>query len=213
MQLDISSLRLRYVKNKIVKEDLNADPIIEFTQWLGNAVQDKILEPNAMTLCTVDAYGKPSTRTVLLKKLDHGFCFFTNYRSKKAQDLSSNLNVALNFHWAEQERQVNVLGTTEKLLPQENATYFYSRPFESQIGAWVSEYQSSEIPDRAELDAKEIALKKQFKNSKVIMPDFWGGYRVIPKSIEFWQGRESRLHDRILYQRKEDFWKLNRLSP
>ena len=213
MALDIAELRQNYTRGGIEKDDLDPDPFKQFSGWIEKAVEAGLPEPNAMTLSTVNKSGVLSARTVLLKALDHGFCLFSNYRSQKAQDIAENSNVALSFLWHDLERQVNIQGKAEKMNEEESAAYFHSRPYASQIGAWVSEYQSSEILDRAELEAKDIALRQQFPEGKVPLPDFWGGFRVIPSSIEFWQGREGRLHDRLRYIREEDTWKIVRLSP
>lgn len=214
MEVDISQLRLNYTKGGIEKVDLNPDPIKQFSEWMEVAVNAGIVEPNAMTLATSNASGVVSSRTVLLKGLDTGFCFYSNYRSQKAQDIEQNSNVALTFLWKELERQVNVQGVAKKLTESESNAYFQSRPYASQIGAWVSDNQSAEIPDRAELQAKEIALRQQFPEGEVPLPSFWGGFRIVPESLEFWQGREGRLHDRLRFVKAEgDTWDLVRLSP
>jgi len=166
-----------------------------------------------MTLSTVGEQGIPSSRTGLLKELDHGFCLFSNYRSQKAQDIKANPNVSLVFLWHALERQVIIQGVAEKMSEAESAAYFSSRPYESQIGAWVSESQSSVLPDRAEIEARDIALKTQYPEGEVPLPEFWGGYRVIPRKVEFWQGRVGRLHDRLRYYRVGESWEIERLSP
>lgn len=213
MAIDIAELRLNYTQGGIEKDDLDSDPLVQFSHWIEKAVEAELPEPNAMTLSTVNAAGVPSSRTVLLKGLDHGFQLFSNYRSQKAQDISENSNVSLTFLWQGLERQVNVQGVAEKTSSQESATYFHSRPYASQIGAWVSEFQSGEIPDRAELEAKDMALRKLYPEGQVPLPDFWGGFRIIPITIEFWQGREGRLHDRLRYVKEGEGWKIIRLSP
>ncbi len=214
MTLDVSQLRLNYTRGGIEKVDLNPDPIAQFSEWIDVAIKAGVVEPNAMTLSTSNTSGDLSSRTVLLKGIDHGLCFYTNYRSLKAQDMENNPKVALTFLWKELERQVNIQGVVEKLTQTESNAYFQSRPYASQIGAWVSDTQSSEIPDRAELEAKEIALKQKFPEGAVPLPDFWGGYRIIPSSLEFWQGREGRLHDRLRFVKAEsDAWQIVRLSP
>ena len=213
MSLDISQLRESYTKGGIEKDDLDTNPFTQFQSWIAKAVEAGLPEPNAMTLSTVNAEGVPSSRTVLLKGLDHGFCLYSNYRSQKAQDIAANPNVALTFLWHALERQVIIQGRAEKMTPAESEAYFTSRPYESQIGAWVSESQSSEIPDRAELEARDIALKQQYPEGSVPLPDFWGGFRIVPTTIEFWQGRVGRLHDRLRYEQEGDSWTIKRLSP
>jgi len=195
--MDVSQLRENYTQGGIEKEDLALDPFTQFQSWIEAAVKANLPEPNAMTLSTVGEQGIPSSRTVLLKGLDHGFCLFSNYRSQKH---------AL-------ERQVIIQGVAEKMSEAESAAYFSSRPYESQIGAWVSESQSSVLPDRAEIEARDIALKTQYPEGEVPLPEFWGGYRVIPRKVEFWQGRVGRLHDRLRYVRTDENWEIERLSP
>ena len=213
MEVDISQLRLNYTQGGIEKTDLLENPMDQFKTWIEKAVEAGIPEPNAMTLSTVNQDGIPSSRTVLLKGLDHGFCLYSNYRSQKAVEIEVNPHVALTFLWHDLERQVNVRGRAEKMTTTESKTYFHSRPYSSQIGAWVSEYQSSTIQDRAELEAKEITLRQQFREGEVPLPDFWGGFRIIPSAVEFWQGREGRLHDRLRYVKNSDAWNLLRVSP
>lgn len=213
MAVDIAALRLNYTQGGIEKEDLHADPLKQFSNWIEKAVEAELPEPNAMTLSTVNAESQPSSRTVLLKGLDHGFLFYSNYRSQKAREIAENPRVSLTFLWHGLERQVNIQGEAVKVSREDSAAYFHTRPYGSQIGAWVSEYQSAEIPDRAELVAKDIALRNQFPEGQVPLPDFWGGYRILPLTIEFWQGREGRLHDRLRYVKKGDDWELIRLSP
>ena len=213
MEVDISQLRLNYTQGGIEKTDLLENPMDQFKAWIEKAVEAGIPEPNAMTLSTVNQDGIPSSRTVLLKGLDHGFCLYSNYRSQKAVEIEVNPHVALTFLWHDLERQVNVRGRAEKMTTTESKAYFHSRPYSSQIGAWVSEYQSSTIQDRAELEAKEITLRQQFREGEVPLPDFWGGFRIIPSAVEFWQGREGRLHDRLRYVKNSDAWNLLRVSP
>lgn len=213
MAIDIAELRLNYTQGGIEKDDLAVDPFDQFRSWLEKAVEAELPEPNAMTLSTCNGDGILSSRTVLLKGLDDGFCLYSNYRSQKAQEIEANPNAALTFLWHALERQVNIQGEIEKMSPAASATYFHSRPYASQIGAWVSEWQSAEIPDRAELEARELALRQQFPEGQVPMPEFWGGYRLIPTVIEFWQGREGRLHDRLRYVKDGEEWQIVRLSP
>ena len=213
MPIDVSQLRESYTQGGIEKDDLSSDPMTQFQDWIESAVKAELPEPNAMTLSTVSANGTPSARTVLLKGIDHGFCLFSNYRSQKAQDIASNPQVALTFLWHALERQVIVQGTAEKMTRTESERYFHSRPYESQIGAWASEAQSSILPDRAEIEAREIALKTQYPKGSVPLPNFWGGYRIIPAKVEFWQGRVGRLHDRLRFYKNNESWDIERLSP
>ncbi|NIP97310.1 MAG: pyridoxamine 5'-phosphate oxidase, partial [Akkermansiaceae bacterium] len=191
------------------------DPFVQFEQWLNEAVIAEIIEPNAMTLATVNAEGQPSARTVLLKGYDdEGFCFFTNYGSRKARDLGANPRASLVFHWRELERQIIIRGTVSRTSERESLAYFHTRPHGSQIGAWVSENQTSEIPDRAYLEERDRELLEKWPaGTKVPLPPFWGGFRLTPHFIEFWQGRPSRLHDRLAYTREAGNWRITRLSP
>lgn len=214
MTIDVSQLRETYTRGGIEKDDLAESPMDQFQVWIKAAVEAELPEPNAMTLSTVSADGSPSARTVLLKGIDHGFCLYSNYRSQKAQDIEANPKVALTFLWHALERQVIIHGVAEKMTSQESMGYFLTRPYESQIGAWASEEQSSVIPDRAELEAREISLKAKYPEGEVPLPEFWGGYRIIPEKVEFWQGRVGRLHDRLRYYKDiGGLWKIERLSP
>ncbi|MDP0491931.1 MAG: pyridoxamine 5'-phosphate oxidase [Verrucomicrobiota bacterium JB023] len=213
---DIAALRQNYTRGGLEVGDLQASPIDQFQAWMEEAIGHGLVEPNAMTLATVDQEGQPSVRTVLLKGLDErGFRFFTNYRSQKGNDLEGNPKAALSFLWRELERQVNITGFVEKTSREETADYFRTRPYGSQIGAWVSERQSEAIDGREVLVDREKALLAQFpEESGVPVPEFWGGYLLVPTSVEFWQGRESRLHDRLRYQQTEEGrWQIERLSP
>jgi pyridoxamine 5'-phosphate oxidase len=212
--MGLSDLRQEYMRAGLRKADLSSDPLAQFRKWFDEAVSAGLIEPNAMTLSTATAQGKVSTRTVLLKAYDaKGFVFFTNYASRKARDLSENPQAALLFPWLGLERQVIITGTAEKISMAESATYFISRPFGSRVGAWVS-HQSQAISSRAILEAKLEELLKKFAHGEVPLPDFWGGYRVAPETIEFWQGRPNRLHDRFVYARKtEGAWTIERLAP
>ena len=208
---DLSNLRKEYLKSGIVKDDLKSNPIEQFSLWFDQAIEANIIEPSAMSLATADDY--VGIRTVLLKFFDDkGFVFFTNYESKKSKQLQNNPQAALLFPWLALERQVKIIGSVEKITKLESLKYFSSRPKDSQIGAWSSQ-QSSKISSRAILVDQFAVMKKKFANGEIPLPDFWGGYRVVPQSIEFWQGRESRLHDRLIYERKDNGWDISRLSP
>ena len=211
----LAELRERYCKGGLAEEDASQDPFRQFELWLNEAVAARIVEPNAMTLATADAAGVPSARTVLLKGMDKGgFCFFTNYGSRKGRDLEANPCACLVIHWRELERQVIVRGTVTRTSEDESFAYFSSRPHEARIGAWVSEKQTSIIPDRATLQNREAELQAKWpEGSDIPLPPFWGGYRLHPDYIEFWQGRPSRLHDRLLYTREDTRWEISRLSP
>ena len=209
---DLASLRRDYAGKELTKELVNSDPIVQFGTWLDEALSAEITDANAMTISTVDAECRPLNRVVLLKGFDeHGFVFFTNYESKKGSDLAANPNVSLSFFWPQLQRQVIIAGQAAKVSADESAAYFSMRPYESQIGAWASK-QSSVIESRSTLDAKFNAIREKFATD-VPLPPFWGGFRVAARRIEFWQGRESRLHDRILYRFDSGGWIVERLSP
>ena len=208
---DLSNLRKEYLKSGIVKDDLKSNPIEQFSLWFDQAIEANIIEPSAMSLATSDDY--IGIRTVLLKFFDDkGFVFFTNYESKKSKQLQNNPQAALLFPWLALERQVKIIGSVEKITKLESLKYFSSRPKDSQIGAWSSQ-QSSKISSRAILVDQFAVMKKKFANGEIPLPEFWGGYRVVPQSIEYWQGRESRLHDRLIYEHKVNGWDISRLSP
>ena len=213
--MNLPELRENYALAGLTRTDLKDDPFQQFEIWMEQAMQAQIIEPNTMTLSTADLDGRVSSRTVLLKGMDeNGFSFFTNYRSQKAQALEANPNAALTFLWKELERQVNIQGSVRRTSREVSEEYFHSRPYGSQIGAWVSEEQSAAVENRAILEAREKELLKRFpENEEVPLPDFWGGYELVPESIEFWQGRPGRIHDRLCYQRKGDIWEISRLSP
>jgi pyridoxamine 5'-phosphate oxidase len=209
----IALLRREYASRALHKADLSEDPFEQFQVWFDEALHSDLAEPNAMTLSTAGADGDVSSRTVLLKDVDDGgFIFFTNYASRKGRDLELNPQAALLFFWAELQRQVMVQGRVEKTSRERSDAYFRRRPFEAQVSAWASS-QSDVIPDRAHLEERYIALDKQYREQQVPLPECWGGYRVIPDRVEFWQGRTSRLHDRIVFRREGDAWIKERLSP
>ncbi|MEN9470291.1 MAG: pyridoxine 5-phosphate oxidase [Verrucomicrobiota bacterium] len=210
---DIHSLRVDYKHEPLTDDSLDPDPIAQFRQWFDEARSSGIPEPNAMTLGTADKCGRVSCRTVLLKAYDdRGFVFFTNYGSRKARQIAKNPHAALLFPWVALARQIEIAGPVEKISAAESLAYFLSRPVGSRLGAWVSD-QSQVISSRSVLLTKYEKLKKQFADGKIPKPDFWGGYRVIPETIEFWQGGGDRLHDRFLYAKKNRTWSHVRLSP
>ncbi|MAJ51647.1 MAG: pyridoxamine 5'-phosphate oxidase [Flammeovirgaceae bacterium] len=210
---DLSNLRKEYTQAQLTVNSLEKSPILQFQKWFDQALKAAILEPNAMVLSTVDFDNIPSQRTVLLKYFnDLGFVFFSNYTSSKAQHLDVNPNASLLFPWYTLERQVILMGKVERIPVEESKAYFFSRPHGSQLGAWVSK-QSSVIDSRQVLEDRLSEIKRQFSEGNVPFPSFWGGYRLIPKSIEFWQGGMNRLHDRIVYKQVESTWTMVRLSP
>jgi pyridoxamine 5'-phosphate oxidase len=206
-------LRKRWMKEGLPRETLDPSPFRQFEQWFRGAVDADIPEPNAMTLATVDAAGQPDARTVLLKLYDtRGFVFFTNYESDKAKQIAANPQVALLFPWVALGRQVRIHGRAERIPLHESAGYFATRPRGSQIGAWASP-QSRVITTRSLLEAKVEELRQKFAHGEIPLPSFWGGYRVTPASIEFWQARDNRLHDRFVYTRDEASWQVERRAP
>lgn len=211
--MDIHELRREFKREKLDQKDLKNDPFDQFDAWFKIAIKEIDLDPNSMSLATVGADGIPSLRSVLLKYYDKsGFVFFTNYNSRKAQQIKLNPFVSAMFLWLPLERQIIIEGKAEKISKTESLKYFASRPVGSQMGAWVSN-QSSIISSRSILMAKLEEIKNKFKDGKIPLPDFWGGYRIVPHRIEFWQGGESRLHDRFLYERSGENWTINRLAP
>ncbi len=213
MNLSIADLRKNYCSATLNENEVAPDPIAQFENWFNQALQAQLTEPNAMTLSTVSAEGRPSARIVLLKGITkEGFLFYTNYDSQKGKELAAHPFAALTFFWVDLERQVRIEGKVAKVDAQTSATYFHSRPRASQIGAWASP-QSTVITERGFLEKQAEQYTKKFTNQEVPLPPYWGGYQVTPDRIEFWQGRRSRLHDRILYTRKSDQWVINRLAP
>lgn len=198
---------------ELIENKVDENPFIQFSTWFNEMLKTESVEPNAMILATVSAEGRPSLRTVLLKQFNEkGFIFYTNYESRKAKDLLENPYAEILFLWLQQERQVRISGKVEKVSVQESEDYFHSRPLTNQIAAWASK-QSSIIPDRGYLEKKYSEYLEKFKDGKIPLPPFWGGFRIIPEKFEFWQGRESRLHDRLVYRKINEMWKIERLSP
>ncbi|MBK6946889.1 MAG: pyridoxamine 5'-phosphate oxidase [Haliscomenobacter sp.] len=212
--MDLSLMRQEFVREGLSEEGLRPDPISQFEFWFQQAMDGNMEMANAMSLSTVSAKGQPSLRTVLLKFFDRrGFVFYTNFESRKSREISENPQVALLFPWLHLERQVVILGKAEKVGTAESVKYFLTRPRGSQIGAWCSN-QSSVINSRQMLMAKFEEMKEKFHNQEIPLPSFWGGYRVVPHHMEFWQGRENRLHDRFLYLLQPDgSWTSQRLAP
>lgn len=211
--MEIAALRRSASGLTLEREDLDNDPVRQFEVWLKEACDSEPLDPNAMSVATVDAEGRPDTRTVLLKYYDKsGFVFFTNFSSAKSKQIDHNNHVALLFFWPSLGRQIRIRGSAEKIPTSETLKYFTTRPRGSQIGAWVSA-QSSIISSRSLLEAKYAEIKQKFADGDVPLPSFWGGYRVVATEVEFWQSRTNRLHDRFLYTRGGDDWRIERLAP
>jgi pyridoxamine 5'-phosphate oxidase len=213
MNDDLQGLRVDYAQRGLSEEEVSPDPVEQFARWFAEARAAGAAEPSAMTLATADATGRPSARVVLLKGVDaRGFTFFTNYESDKARDLEENPRAALVFFWPEVERQVRVEGRVGKVEPGESDEYFAVRPRTSQLGALASP-QSRPLPDRETLERRFAELESSYLGQTVPRPAHWGGYRLVPLRIELWQGRRSRLHDRLLYLREGETWRLSRLAP
>ena len=211
--MDISDLRQEYSRLGLRRKDLAENPFTQFDLWFTQAREGGVVDPNAMSLATVDEQARPAIRTVLLKFWsEQGFVFYTNLGSAKARHIENNPEVALLFLWLPLERQVVIRGRSEKVSTAETLKYFLSRPRGSQLGAWVSQ-QSSVVSSRSLLEAKLEEMKTKFANKDVSLPSFWGGFRVVPYSIEFWQGRPNRLHDRFMYTQEGAGWGLQRLAP
>ncbi len=213
MNKSIADIRTDYLMASFSEKDAAIEPFSQFSRWWNDAINSKIEDVNAMTLATVSAKGIPSARIVLLKDYNEkGFVFFTNYQSDKGKEIAQNPHVCLVFFWKELQRQVRIEGIAEKISEAESDEYFNSRPLESKIGAWAS-HQSSIIPYRQIIDENVKRYTEVFKDEDVPRPDYWGGFCVKPNLVEYWQGRQSRLHDRIQYTLDNGIWKLERLSP
>jgi pyridoxamine 5'-phosphate oxidase len=211
--MSIADLRREYAHARLDESEVDPDPLAQFRKWFDDARRAKLLEPNAMTLATAAPDGAPSARIVLLKGADElGFAFYTDYRSQKGRELEHNPRAAVVFYWGELERQVRISGTVSRVGREESEAYFRTRPRGSRLGAWASE-QSAVLPGRAALEARVRELAARHPDDDVPLPPHWGGYRVRPATIEFWQGRENRLHDRVRYVREGDRWRIERLSP
>ena len=213
MPTSVADLRREYARARLDEANVSPDPITEFARWFEEAVKAEVQEPNAMTLATASPDGAPSARIVLLKGFDErGFVFFTDYRSQKGTELEQNPRAALVFYWPELERQIRITGATLPVGREESEAYFRTRPRGSRISAWVS-HQSQVIAGRKLLEDRVPELEKRFPGDDVPLPPYWGGVRLAPTSVEFWQGRTSRLHDRIRYTRDDERWRIERLSP
>ncbi len=211
--MDAASLRKEYTRAGLDRADVDSDPIVQFGAWFEETLAANLHEPNAMIVATATPEGRPSARTVLLKGYDErGFVFYTNYEGRKARELEANPACALLFYWGELERQVRIEGRASRISNDESNAYFASRPRGSRLGAWASQ-QSSPVEDRSVLEERLRALETEYEGREIPRPPFWGGYRVEPDAIEFWQGRESRLHDRLVYRRKDGAWRIERLQP
>ncbi len=212
MSVDLIKLRREFTSNGLTRAELNSSPFVQFEDWIEQATQAGLTLPNAMSLATADS-NDIGIRTVLLKSFDEqGFVFFTNYNSKKSKQITNNPKAALLFPWLDLERQVKISGVVEKISTFDSIKYFSSRPKDSQLGAWASN-QSSGLTSRQVLLTQFESMKAKFNKGEVPLPDFWGGYRVVPHTIEFWQGRENRLHDRFVYKKQGDNWTIERLAP
>ncbi|MHB8580659.1 MAG: pyridoxamine 5'-phosphate oxidase [Ignavibacteriaceae bacterium] len=210
---DISAMRRSYSLQRLDESTVEVNPFQQFTKWMEDALKSDLIDPTGMALGTANKNGIPSVRMVLLKGFNkNGFVFYSNYESHKGNDLIDNPNASLLFFWKELERQIRITGIIEKTSLQESEEYFHSRPIESQISALASR-QSSPIPNRVFLENEFNELKLKYENKQIPLPTYWGGFRLIPNYFEFWQGRENRLHDRISYKLKKEFWEIVRLSP
>lgn len=213
MQHDIASLRKEYKREELTESSVSPNPFEQFRYWFDEALSADVPEPTAMTLATADEHGVPSARTVLLKGFDDtGFVWYTNYASEKGRCLEQNPVAALLFFWPDLERQIRIAGRVERVSREESEAYFHSRPRESQLGAWASQ-QSTVVASRIDLEATFDAMQQRFAEGEIPLPPTWGGYRIRPTSFEFWQGRPSRMHDRIRYRKHDEVWIIERLAP
>ena len=211
--MSIADLRREYARARLDERDVASDPFVQFQQWFDDARRAELPEANAMTLATATPDGAPSARVVLLKATDpRGFTFFTDYRSRKGRELEANPRAALVFYWGELERQVRITGTVSRLPREESDAYFRTRPRDSRLGAWSS-HQSAVLPGRETLEARFREASARYPDEEVPTPPYWGGYLLRPDALEFWQGRESRLHDRVCYRQEAGGWRIERLSP
>ena len=210
---DISKLRRDYLFTDLDENKVKINPFDQFNVWMEEAIKADLIDPSAMILATADKNAVPAVRVVLLKRVDkEGLVFYTNYESKKGKDISENPQASLLFFWKELERQIRISGKVKKVSKKESESYFHSRPYESQLAALASK-QSSIIPGRKHLENKFDELKNEFKGKEIPLPAYWGGFKLVPESFEFWQGRENRLHDRISYLKEKNKWKIIRLAP
>ena len=211
---NLHDFRKDYIRDTLSRDDMSDNPIAQFELWMKDAITSEVVaEPNAMTLVTSTPDGKPSARVVLLKSFnEEGIVFYTNYESRKAKELTDNPYTSIVFDWHEMERQVRIEGVAKRVSAEESDKYFYSRPKGSQLGAWVSP-QSTFIDGRKELEARQTKMESEFKEKPITRPPHWGGFLVKPHTIEFWQGRQNRLHDRMIYIKTGDEWMLRRLAP
>jgi pyridoxamine 5'-phosphate oxidase len=210
---DLNNIRRQYKLNKLSEETVHKNPFGQFENWFNQVMKIELVEPNAMILATADKKGKPSVRVVLIKGITNkGITFYTNYKSRKGKELLQNSSTALLFYWRELERQVRIEGKIKKISIAESQKYFETRPVESRIAAWASE-QSKEITSREYLENRFKVFKKKFSGEEIPVPQYWGGFRLVPDYFEFWQGRENRLHDRICYKKSKRSWKIFRLAP
>jgi pyridoxamine 5'-phosphate oxidase len=211
--MSIGERRREYQRAELDESSVDADPFTEFGRWFEEAVKAMVVEPEAMTLATASPEGAPSARMVLLRGFDErGFVFYTDYRSQKGAELERNPRAALVFHWPELERQIRITGQVTQTAREESETYFQTRPRGSRIGAWAS-HQSKALASRRQLEERVAELESKYRGQEVPLPPYWGGLRLTPVAVEFWQGRENRLHDRIRYLREESGWRIERLSP
>ena len=209
----LRDIRTNYQKFELNEETVNNDPILQLTAWLNDAIENQKADPTAMILSTIDREGNPESRVVLLKELKaEGLIFFTNYDSKKGQQITINPDVSVVFFWPELERQVRIKGKAEKISEEDSESYFLSRPLDSQLGAWASP-QSQVIESRKVLDNNYAHFKQHFENQEIKKPPHWGGFLIRPEYFEFWQGRSNRLHDRIAFQKSNEAWDIFRLAP